>query len=244
MSGTGAVRAGGGRSCRRSPRRWRRPRPAAGRGDRLVHPSGRPRRGPDRRHQEPGRAADRRARRRTWCVANQEENRRAGPGRAARGRDRRVRHRRPHPRRRVRARCRPDARAPAGWTGRPGWTRRSGAWAALPVPARRRRAVIPIWRRPWMAVGRDTFTGAVLARLGVDNVLAGDPRALPALRPRRASRARSGRAARRAVPVHRRRRAGGVPRRTRSVLVSGRLLTWYGPSLVEAARTLPTALAS
>jgi hypothetical protein len=29
---------------------------------------------------------------------------------------------------------------------------------------------------------------------------------------------------------------------TRSVLVSGRLLTWYGPSLVEAARVLPDVL--
>ena len=49
------------------------------------------------------------------------------------------------------------------------------AWAAVPEPAVRRRAVVPIWRRPWMAVGRDTFTGAVLARLGVDNVLADAP---------------------------------------------------------------------
>ena len=30
---------------------------------------------------------------------------------------------------------------------------------------------------------------------------------------------------------------------TPSVLVSGRLLTWYGPSLLEAADELPRALA-
>ncbi|MGH3589364.1 MAG: helical backbone metal receptor, partial [Pseudonocardia sp.] len=29
-----------------------------------------------------------------------------------------------------------------------------------------------------------------------------------------------------------------------AALVSGRLLTWYGPSLTEAARTLPGALAA
>ena len=29
-----------------------------------------------------------------------------------------------------------------------------------------------------------------------------------------------------------------------SALVSGRLLTWYGPSLLEAARVLPAALAA
>ena len=53
----------------------------------------------------------------------------------------------------------------------------------MPEPAVRRRAVVPIWRRPWMAVGRDTFTGAVLARLGVDNVLAGDPERYPRIDP-------------------------------------------------------------
>ena len=53
----------------------------------------------------------------------------------------------------------------------------------MPQPAVRRRAVVPIWRRPWMAVGRDTFTGAVLARLGVDNVLADDPERYPRIDP-------------------------------------------------------------
>ena len=120
---------------------------------------------------------------------------------------------------------------------RPAWLDDAqAAWAALPEPAHRRRAVVPIWRKPWMAVGRDTFTGAVLARLGVDNVLADDG-ALPALRPHRSSGARPRGAARRAVPLHRRRRPRGVP--GAAVLVSGRLLTWYGPSLAAAARELP-----
>lgn len=127
--------------------------------------------------------------------------------------------------------------------GRPGWLDDAEkAWAAVPEPARRRRAVIPIWRRPWMAVGSDTFTGAVLARLGVDNVLESseeryprfDPAALPpvdlAVLPDEPYlfTADDGPEA---FP--------GVP----SALVSGRLLTWYGPSLGEAARELPAALA-
>jgi ABC-type Fe3+-hydroxamate transport system substrate-binding protein len=114
------------------------------------------------------------------------------------------------------------------------------AWAALPSPAVRRRAVVPIWRRPWMAVGRDTFTGALLARLGVDNVLAGDPERYPRIDPA-------------ALPPHDLvvlpdepyafapddgPEAFAAP----SVCVSGRLLTWYGPSLEEAARVLPRAL--
>jgi ABC-type Fe3+-hydroxamate transport system substrate-binding protein len=116
------------------------------------------------------------------------------------------------------------------------------AWQALPEPAVRRRAVVPIWRRPWMAVGRDTFTGAVLARLGVDNVLADaderyprfDPAHLPAhdivVLPDEPYlfTAEDGPEAFPDVPA---------------ALVSGRLLTWYGPSLAEAARLLPAAVA-
>ena len=115
------------------------------------------------------------------------------------------------------------------------------AWAALPTPASRRRALIPIWRRPWMAVGSDTFTGALLERLGVDNVLAESPQRYPRFDPA-------------ALPPHDLvvlpdepypftaddgpEAFADVP----AALVSGRLLTWYGPSLVEAARTLPAAL--
>jgi len=113
-------------------------------------------------------------------------------------------------------------------------------WAALPEPARRRRAVVPIWRRPWMACGADTFTGAVLARLGVDNVLADSPERYPRVDPED-------------LPPHDLVVLPDEPYRftaddgpeafaAPSVLVSGRLLTWYGPSLVEAARVLPDAL--
>jgi ABC-type Fe3+-hydroxamate transport system substrate-binding protein len=115
------------------------------------------------------------------------------------------------------------------------------AWAAVPEPAVRRRAVVPIWRRPWMAVGRDTFTGALLARLGVDNALADDPERYPRIDPA-------------ALPPHDlvvlpdepyafTAADGPEAFAAPSVLVSGRLLTWYGPSLGEAARILPPLLA-
>jgi ABC-type Fe3+-hydroxamate transport system substrate-binding protein len=104
-------------------------------------------------------------------------------------------------------------------------------------PGRRVRAVVPIWRRPWMALGRDTFAGDVLRRLGVDNVLAGspdryprfDPADLPASdlvvlpdEPYRFSAADGPEA------------FTGLP----SALVDGRSLTWYGPSLVQAPHRL------
>jgi ABC-type hemin transport system substrate-binding protein len=52
------------------------------------------------------------------------------------------------------------------------------AWSAPrlaePVPAQV-RAFIPIWRRPWMALGSPTYGSALLAHLGVDNVFGEEP---------------------------------------------------------------------
>jgi ABC-type Fe3+-hydroxamate transport system substrate-binding protein len=127
---------------------------------------------------------------------------------------------------------------------RPGWLDEAeAAWREVPEPAVRRRAVVPIWRKPWMAVGRDTFTGAVLHRVGVDNVFADADERYPRIDPRH-------------LPPHDLvvlpdepylftaddgpEAFPGVP----AALVSGRLLTWYGPSLTEAARVLPDALAA
>jgi ABC-type Fe3+-hydroxamate transport system substrate-binding protein len=125
---------------------------------------------------------------------------------------------------------------------RPAWLDEAEAAWDLPDPAVRRTAVVPVWRRPWMAVGRDTFTGDVLQRLGVDNALAGSPERYPKVRLDElpphdlvvlpdepyAFTADDGPEA---FP--------GVP----AALVSGRHLTWYGPSLVEAPRLLQEQLA-
>lgn len=116
------------------------------------------------------------------------------------------------------------------------------AWSASYDDQPRRQAIVPIWRRPWMVLGRDTFAGDLLARLGVDNVMAGSaeryPRvelaALPsydvvvlpdepyAFSPEDGPEAFPG------VDVR---------------CVSGRHLTWYGPSLVEARDVLRGQLA-
>jgi len=132
--------------------------------------------------------------------------------------------------------------AACGLPGAPPWLAEArAAWDDVPEPApdRRRRALVPIWRRPWMAVGSDTFTGSLLARLGVDNVLAGAPERYPHVDPA-------------AVPAH-----DLVvlpdepypfgpddgPEAFSGVACAGRLITWYGPSLTEAARRLPALLA-
>ena len=127
---------------------------------------------------------------------------------------------------------------------RPAWLDDAeAAWRTLPEPAVRRRAVVPIWRRPWMAVGCDTFTGAVLARLGVDNALADAEERYPRFDPAD-------------LPSHDLVVLPDEPYLftaddgpeafpgTPCALVSGRLLTWYGPSLGEAARVLPVAIRS
>ena len=128
----------------------------------------------------------------------------------------------------------------------PGWLHDArAAWRALPAPRARRTAVVPVWRRPWMVLGRDTFAGDLLARLGVDNRHAGHPERYPRLsigelndcgaelvvlpdEPYRFGR-HDGPEAFPALPA--------AP-------VSGRHLTWYGPSLVEAPRVLGEALAA
>ena len=110
-------------------------------------------------------------------------------------------------------------------------------------PGSRLRAVVPIWRRPWMALGRDTFAGDVLARLGVDNALADSPDRYP-----RIDLA--------ALPEHDLVVLPDEPYAfaaddgpeafapTPCALVSGRHLTWYGPSLAEARTVLAEQLAS
>ena len=109
-----------------------------------------------------------------------------------------------------------------------------------PWSGSRRRAVVPIWRRPWMALGRDTFAGDVLARLGGDDVLAASPDRYPRFRPDE-------------LPAHDLVVLPDEPYAfspsdgpehfpVPAALVSGRHLTWYGPSLAEARAVLAAQL--
>ncbi|RKT52739.1 helical backbone metal receptor [Saccharothrix australiensis] len=127
------------------------------------------------------------------------------------------------------------------WDVEPGWlVEAERVWRDVRPP--RAKAVIPVWRKPWVVVGRDTFAGDVLHRLGVANVYADHaeryPR--PSLDELRASGAD--------LVV--------LPDEPylftpddgpqffpdlRPVHVSGRHLTWYGPSLVEARAALERA---
>ena len=108
-----------------------------------------------------------------------------------------------------------------------------------------RRAVIPIWRRPWMVLGQDTFAGDVLARLGVANVYAGHAERYPKVALDDLLAARPDLVVLPDEPYRFTAADGpecfpGVP----AALLSGRHLTWYGPSLAEAPRILAGQLAA
>ena len=123
---------------------------------------------------------------------------------------------------------------------RPRWLDEAEAvWADLPVPSRRRRAVVPIWRRPWMVLGRDTFAGDVLARLGVDNVYATHAERYPRVPIEELRSAEAECVVLPDEPYRFTAEDGAEAFEGRPcALVSGRHLTWYGPSLVEAPRCL------
>lgn len=131
-----------------------------------------------------------------------------------------------------------------GVAARPRWLDEAEtAWDTLPPPPDRRTAVVPIWRRPWMVLGRDTFAGDLLSRLGVQQLYAGHPERYPRV-PLDELRAREPDLV--VLPDEPYRFTAddgpeafpGLP----CALVSGRHLTWYGPSLAEAPTVLGRAL--
>ena len=130
-----------------------------------------------------------------------------------------------------------------GRDGEPGWLHAARrAWSG-PLPPIRARAAVAIWRDPWMVVGPGTFAGDLLRRLGIANVYDDAESRYPhtaveEIRDRSPDLvilpdepyAFSVDDGPEAFP--------GMDGR----LVSGRLLTWYGPSLAAAHDTLRSAL--
>jgi ABC-type Fe3+-hydroxamate transport system substrate-binding protein len=112
-----------------------------------------------------------------------------------------------------------------------------------PPAGPRLRAVIPVWRDPWIVVGSDTFTGDLAARLGLDNVYASHPERYPHVTLDDIAARQPGIVVLpdepyvfgpadgpEAFPGH------------RVALVEGRSLTWYGPSLLTARGLLASQL--
>ncbi|MEU8293401.1 helical backbone metal receptor [Streptomyces pseudogriseolus] len=117
------------------------------------------------------------------------------------------------------------------------------AWEAPPASEEVRTAVVPVWRRPWMVLGRDTFAGDLLARLGVRTLYADHSERYPRVPLEELRAARPDVVVLPDEPYRFTADDGpeafpGLP----CALVSGRHLTWYGPSLAEAPQVLGRAL--
>ncbi|GAA4060947.1 helical backbone metal receptor [Nonomuraea soli] len=125
-------------------------------------------------------------------------------------------------------------------TPKPSWLREAErVWSDLPRPETRRTAVVPIWRRPWMVVGSGTFTGDVLRRLGIDNLYEGHEERYPKVSLGELVSENPDLVILPDEPYMF--TADDGPEcfpGQKTVLVSGRYLTWYGPSLVEAPGAL------
>jgi hypothetical protein len=96
-----------------------------------------------------------------------------------------------------------------------------------------------------MVLGRDTFAGDLLRRLGVDNLHAGHAERYPAIPLPELRAARPDLVVLPDEPYRFTATDGpeafpGTP----AALVSGRHLTWYGPSLAEAPEVLRAQLAA
>jgi ABC-type Fe3+-hydroxamate transport system substrate-binding protein len=126
----------------------------------------------------------------------------------------------------------------------PHWLAEAGrVWAPPPERVLARRALVPVWRRPWVVIGSDTFAGDVLRRVGVQHLYADAPDRYPRPSPAELRAAEPDLLVLPDEPYEFSATDGpadfpGVP----FALVSGRHLTWYGPSLVEARDLLTTTL--
>lgn len=111
-------------------------------------------------------------------------------------------------------------------------------WAPPPTSSiRGLRVAVPVWRDPWMWVGRDTYIDDVLHRLGCVNVVAAAR--YPALELARVLAERPDVVLLPDEPYPFSRADGPeaiAP--AASVLVPGRALAWYGPAMVWARPVL------
>ncbi|QIK68283.1 cobalamin-binding protein [Nocardioides sp. HDW12B] len=124
-----------------------------------------------------------------------------------------------------------------GW-GVPAWLEEVERRWDRPVPPVAARVAMPIWRDPWMVVGRHTFTDDLLRRLGWQNVYAdGGPGAdrYPTVTVADLEAAGPDVVLLPDEPYVFTAEDGPEAFDVPTRLVSGRLLTWYGPSLLAAA---------
>ena len=110
-----------------------------------------------------------------------------------------------------------------------------------PMPEVTRTVAVPIWRDPWMVVGGGTFTTDLLRRVGWANAFEQLPR-YPSVDLADIDRAGADVVLLPDEPYEFTESDGPEAfSETPTQLISGRLLTWYGPSLLESHAVLTSA---
>jgi ABC-type Fe3+-hydroxamate transport system substrate-binding protein len=115
----------------------------------------------------------------------------------------------------------------------PPWLVEARSLWATPAP-RRLSVAVPIWRDPWMVVGSPTYTDDLLARAGLVNALTSRDGRYPTVTADDIDSAGADVVLLPDEPYVFTADDGPEAFTTPTRLVSGRLLTWYGPAMVEA----------
>lgn len=123
--------------------------------------------------------------------------------------------------------------------GVPDWLQAAESEWTGPVPEPTARVAIAIWRDPWMVVGSSTFTGDLVARLGWQNVFGGHEDRYPHVELSELDRDDLDVVLLPDEPyVFTEHDGPEAFEHARTVLCSGRLLTWYGPAMAGARAAL------
>ncbi len=126
----------------------------------------------------------------------------------------------------------------------PAWLVESERIWSQPATEAKRKVACCIWRDPWMVVGRDTFTGDMLTRLGFEHVFATADGRYPAVELETIDQMGLDLIILPDEPyVFTSEDGPEAFIHTRTALCSGRALTWFGPSMVSAREHLESALA-
>ncbi len=134
--------------------------------------------------------------------------------------------------------------AALGWSV-PNWLIEAEHIWAEPAPDLGLTVAVAIWRDPWMVVGRDTFTGDLLERLGVQNLYANAGGRYPHVELSDLDNAGADLVLLPDEPYEFGPTDGPEAfTKTPTVLCSGQALTWYGPQLLTSRAEILTALSS
>jgi ABC-type Fe3+-hydroxamate transport system substrate-binding protein len=124
----------------------------------------------------------------------------------------------------------------------PQWLISAAEQLGGPAPEPVARAAVCVWRDPWMVVGSSNFATDLLRRIGVENVYADHAGRYPQLPLDEIKAAGADFVVLPDEPYQFTAEDGPEEFPGTARLVSGRSLTWYGPSLVDAKDTLSRQL--